>query len=224
MHAKAAFCSNTSLSADRDDIPYSLVVETSAPSVFDPNRLSQHKVFENELSIPTGKWCSARPTRHVVVNRLRSTFAFHDLIERLAFRACEGVTQHIAVPIRCSVPRTTIRTLFNSAMSLDCHSRRSDLSRRMSPIPFGNTRQAPTTGAFFFRRQFIRITAKAIGRVAIGERRARRQPPRSERRSHLSQTFDLPACDAFEVGARSGRVSQIRPPFDDRFPRYTSGT
>ena len=150
MHAKAAFCSNTSLSADRDDIPYSLVVETSAPSVFDPNRLSQHKVFENELSIPTGKWCSARPTRHVVVNRLRSTFAFHDLIERLAFRACEGVTQHIAVPIRCSVPRTTIRTLFNSAMSLDCHSRRSDLSRRMSPIPFGNTRQAPHDGGLLF--------------------------------------------------------------------------
>ena len=35
--------------------------------------------------------------------------------------------------------------------------------------------------------------------MAIGERPARRQPPRSERRSHLSQTFDLPAWDTSEL-------------------------
>jgi hypothetical protein len=82
----------------------------------------------------------------------------------------------------------------------------------------------PRGQVFFFRRQFIRITAKAIARAATAERPARLQWPRPEQRSHLSQIFDLSACDAFEVGARSGRVSQIRLPFAVRFPRHTSGT
>jgi hypothetical protein len=98
MHAKAAFCSNTSLSADRGEILYGLAVETSAPRTFNPSRLWQHKVFENEFSIPA-----------IAIDRFRSTFAFYNVIKRLAFRACEGIWPGLPawhVPIGCCVVPT----------------------------------------------------------------------------------------------------------------------
>ena len=51
--------------------------------------------------------------------------------------------------------------------------------------------------------------ATATDRAAIGARPSRRQRPRSERRSHLWQSFDLPACDTFELEADPERYRRL---------------
>jgi hypothetical protein len=129
-----------SLAQSSRQVLYGLAVEISEPPAFKPSGLSQHEVFENELSIPTGKWCSAGSTRHVVVNRLRSTFAFDDLIPCLAFRACEGswpASRHSSPHRLLCVPTGTIRMV--------CDSRNVTRSSQQPvtilcdcPQPFGN--------------------------------------------------------------------------------------
>jgi hypothetical protein len=37
-------------------------------------------VFENEISVATGKLVSARSTRHIVIDRFRSAFASDDFV------------------------------------------------------------------------------------------------------------------------------------------------
>jgi hypothetical protein len=122
MHVMAGFYSNTSLSADRDEIPAGLAVETSLPLVFNPSGLSQHEVLEDEISLAAREKCFARSTRHVMVNRFGLTTWYN----AWQFGHVKELPS-ILVPIRCSGPiGLRYAGLSTLAMSLDCHSRQSD--------------------------------------------------------------------------------------------------
>jgi hypothetical protein len=112
---KGALCSNTSFSARPNAVPCGLAVGASAPPLVNPSGFPQHEVFENEISVATGKHRSARSTRHIAVNRFGSAFAFNDFVECLAVRACEGVTRHTTSPYTAlSRPTHRIRTLLHA--------------------------------------------------------------------------------------------------------------
>jgi hypothetical protein len=134
----------------------------SAPPLVNPSGFPQHEVFENEISVATGKHRSARSTRHIAVNRFGSAFAFNDFVECLAVRACEGVTRHTTSPYTAlSRPTHRIRTLLH-ARNVTRLSQPPTRLLKESPQSVGKLAGPHTTGPFSFE-----LAAKSADRAPL---------------------------------------------------------